>query len=82
VRPLTGNERSRMRTRGRLLVEEAGGAAAEAGVQPGDVVIAVNGAPVATPAEFRVAVERAGATVALLIQRGEAQIFVPVRADS
>jgi hypothetical protein len=29
-----------------------------------------------------VAVERAGATVALLIQRGEAQIFVPVRADS
>ncbi len=82
VRPLTGSERSRMQTRGRLLVEEAGGAAAEAGVQPGDVLLAVNGAPVATPAEFRAAVERAGATVALLIQRGAAQIFVPVRAES
>ncbi|MGQ0430585.1 MAG: DegQ family serine endoprotease [Gammaproteobacteria bacterium] len=82
VRPLTGSERMRMRTRGRLLVEQAEGPAVEAGVQPGDVVIAVNGVAVGSLAEYQAAVERSGATVALLIQRGEAQIFVPVRADS
>ncbi|MGQ0384895.1 MAG: DegQ family serine endoprotease [Gammaproteobacteria bacterium] len=82
VRPLTGSERLRMQTRGRLLIERSDGAAAEAGVQPGDVLLAVNGAQVETAAEYREAVKRSGATVALLIQRGEAQIFVPVRADS
>jgi serine protease Do len=46
------------------------------------VLIAVNGEPVASVAEFRSAVEASGANVALLIQRGNAQIFVPVRIDS
>jgi serine protease Do len=46
------------------------------------VLIAVNGVQVGTVAEFRKAVEDSGKTVALLIQRGNAQIFVPVRIDS
>jgi serine protease Do len=82
VRPLTSQERNRLRTVGRLLVEEADGPAAIAGVAPGDVLIAVNGEPVANIAEFRSAVAAAGDSVALLIQRGNAQIFVPVRIDS
>ena len=53
-----------------------------AGVEAGDVLIAVNGEPVATVGEFRTAVDASGGTVALLIQRGNAQIFVPVRIDS
>ncbi|HEY7753967.1 MAG TPA: DegQ family serine endoprotease [Steroidobacteraceae bacterium] len=82
VRPLTGSERLRMRTRGRLLVEDAQGPAAEAGLQPGDVLIAVNDAEVDTLDEFREAVDKSGTTVALRIQRGERTIFVPVRIDS
>jgi len=82
VRPLSGSERRRLRTVGRLLVEESDGPAAVAGVEPGDVLIAVNGEAVATVGEFRKAVDASGATVALLIQRGNAQIFVPVRVDS
>jgi serine protease Do len=82
VRPLTGPEREQLNTVGRLVVEDADGPAAIAGVEPGDVILAVNGRQVATPGEFRTAVDAAGATVALLIQRADAQIFVPVRVDS
>jgi len=82
VRPLTGSERLRMRTRGRLLIEDAQGPAAEAGLQPGDVLIAVNDAEVNSLDEFREAVEKSGATVALRIQRGDQTIFVPVRIES
>ena len=82
VRPLSGSEQERLRTIGRLVVAAADGPAAIAGVEPGDVLIAVNGVQVGTVAEFRKAVEDSGATVALLIQRGGAQIFVPVRIDS
>lgn len=82
VRPLTGSEREELRTTGRLVVEDADGPAAIAGVEPGDVLIAVNGVQIATVGEFRTAVNASGKTVALLIQRGNAQIFVPVRIDS
>lgn len=82
VRPLTGDERDELHTAGRIVVEDADGPAAIAGVERGDVIIAVNGAPVASIGEFRNAVNAAGATVALLIQRDGAQIFVPVRVDS
>ena len=82
MRPLTGSERERLRTTGRLVVEDADGPAAIAGVERGDVMLAVNGVPVDSMGEFRTAVEASGATVALLIQRGKAEIFVPVRIDS
>jgi serine protease Do len=79
VRPLSGAERRQAETSGRLLVEEVEGPAAMAGVEPGDILLAVNGRQVGTVRELRDAVETSGDTVALLIQRGEAQIYVPVR---
>ena len=82
VRPLSGGEREQLHTEGRLVVEESGGPAAEAGVEPGDVLLAVNGAAVATISDFRNSVTRSGDTVALLIQRGKDQIYIPVRAGS
>ncbi|MGH8250622.1 MAG: Do family serine endopeptidase [Steroidobacteraceae bacterium] len=82
VRPLTGVEQRQLQTDGRLVVEASDGPAAIAGVEPGDVLLAVNGAAVASVGEFRKAVDASGASVALLIQRGGAQIYVPVRIDS
>ncbi len=82
VRPLTGDERQQLHTTGRIVVEDADGPAAIAGVERGDVIVMVNGASVGSIAEFRKAVNAAGPTVALLIQRDGAQIFVPVRIDS
>jgi serine protease Do len=82
VRPLSAVERQQMRTEGRIVVEEAGGPAAEAGVEPGDVLLAVNGAAVESVGDFRNSVTQSGGTVALLIQRGNAQIYIPVRTGS
>ena len=82
VRPLNGNERERLGTSGRLVVEDADGPAAIAGVERGDVILAVNGARVTSVGEFRAAVDASGAAVALLVQREDRQIFLPVRIDS
>ena len=79
VRPLSPAEQQQAETEGRLLVEEVAGPAAMAGVQPGDVILAVNGRPVDSVKALREAVDASGGTVALLIQRGEAQIYLPVR---
>jgi serine protease Do len=61
-----------------LLVEQAGGPAANAGIQPGDVILAIDGQPVTSVAQLRDRIEHADGSVALLIQRDDAQIFVPV----
>ncbi len=79
VRTLSRTEQRRLDTEGQLLVEEVDGPAALAGVEPGDVLIAVNGKPVDSLAALRREVDGSGSTVALLLQRGEGQIYVPVR---
>ena len=78
VRPLDPKEQEQLHTRGRLVVEQVTGPALAAGLQAGDVVLGVNGAGVASVAELKREVARAGHSVALLIQREDAQIYVPV----
>jgi serine protease Do len=80
VRPLTQQEKRQADTEGDLLVEQVDGPAAGAGVQPGDIILGVNGAKVKSIDELRAAAKkRNGKVVALLIERDNAQIFVPVR---
>jgi serine protease Do len=78
VRPLTPQEKSGASVSHGLLVQEAGGPAASAGIQPGDVILAVNGRPVSNVDQLKQMVTQAGNSLALLIQRDNAQIFVPV----
>ena len=78
VRPLAPEERRRLDSQGGLLVENATGTAARAGILPGDVVLSINGEPVASAEQLRALVSKAGKRVALLIQRAEARLFVPV----
>jgi serine protease Do len=78
VRPLDPNEQRELHTHGRLVVEDVTGPALAAGLQAGDVVLGVNGAGVSTVADLKREVARAGHTVALLIQREDAQIYIPV----
>jgi serine protease Do len=61
-----------------LVVENATGPAAKAGIRAGDVVSAVNGKPVKSVEELRAAAAKEKGTVALLVKRGEASLFVPV----
>jgi serine protease Do len=79
VRPLSPEERRQGNVPGGLVVERVSGPAAEAGIQPGDVVLAANGATVLSADELKSAVEKSKGHIALLIQRGDARIFVPVR---
>jgi serine protease Do len=61
------------------VVEEVSGAAALAGVQPGDIILGVNGKPIESVQQLRGAVKEKQSTVALLIERGNAQVFIPIR---
>ena len=62
-----------------LLVEGVSGPAEQAGIQPGDILIAVDGKKVDTIDQVRTILKGAGKSVALLIQRGSNRIFVPVQ---
>jgi serine protease Do len=80
VRPLDQQERAQVETEGTLVVEQVSGPALAAGVQQGDIILALNGKKVRTVADLQSAAKGAGKTVALLIQRGEGGIiFVPLR---
>ncbi len=79
LRPLDPNERRRSGIASGLLVEDADGAAATAGVRPGDVLLAINGKSVTTVEQVRDVVGKSTKSVALLIQRGGDKIFLPVR---
>jgi serine protease Do len=60
------------------VVEEVSGPAEAAEVEPGDIILGVNGKPVRSVQELEDAARAAGKNVALLIQREDAQIFVPL----
>lgn len=77
VRPLDRDERREAGTDG-LVVEQVGGPAARAGIQPGDIILSLNGNKVSSVEELRALVDKAGKRVALLVQREDAKIFVPV----
>jgi serine protease Do len=79
LRPLDPAERSQVGVPSGLVIEDAAGAAQAAGVQPGDLLLAVNGKPVSTVQQVREVVKGSSKSVALLIQRGDDRIFIPVR---
>jgi serine protease Do len=79
LRPLDPSERRLSGIGQGLVIEDAGGAAASAGVEPGDVLLSVNGKPVSSVDQVRDLVGKASKSVALLIQRGSDRIFIPVR---
>jgi serine protease Do len=79
VRQLDPQEKEQAETQGNLVVEEVTGPAASAGVQPGDIILGVNGKRVKTVKELQDEAKTSGKNVALLIQREDAQIFVPLR---
>jgi serine protease Do len=82
VRPLTREEKQRVDTDGSVVVEDVEGSAARAGLQPGDIILAINDREVKTVQDLRAAAGKLGKgdAAALLVERGGARIYVPVRA--
>ena len=78
MRPLDPKEQQELHTRGGCWSRTLPDPALAAGLQAGDVVLGVNGARVTSVAELKREVARAGHSVALLIQREDAQIYLPV----
>lgn len=78
VRPLTQEEKRSAKTDRGVMVERSTGPAAVAGIQPGDVVLSVNGSPISGPEDLRKAVEKSKGHAALLVQRGDTRLFVAI----
>ncbi len=84
LRELDADERAELRLRGGLLVVEASGAAARAGLSEGDVLLALANREIASLKEFEAAlasVEK-GRAVSLLVRRGDWVQYVLIRPNS
>ncbi|MFL9998977.1 trypsin-like peptidase domain-containing protein [Paraburkholderia sediminicola] len=64
-----------------LMVDEADGPAASAGIQPGDVVLSLNDTLVEKQGDVTALEAKAGKQVAVLIQRNNARSFVSVKVQ-
>jgi serine protease Do len=81
LRELAPEEKAQLKTDGGLVVQNVSGAAARAGIQPGDVILALNDTPLKSVDQLRSLVQKAekSKTVALLVQRETARIYVPLQ---
>lgn len=78
VRPLDRQEQRASGLDHGLLVQGVDGPAQMAGIQPGDVLLAINGKPVKGIEQVRDVLKQKPRHVALLVSRDGQQIFVPV----
>ena len=79
LRPMRRDERSERSLDHGLIVEDVAGAAARAGIQPGDVVLGIDGHPATSVAQVRSIVRSHPKSVALLVERDGQKIFIPVK---
>jgi serine protease Do len=78
MRPLTREERKEAKVDQGLVIENVAGPAEKAGIQPGDVLLAINGRPVQSVEQVKLVLQGKPKSVALLVQRDGDKIFVPV----
>ena len=78
LRPLTRDERREAKADHGLVVETVSGASERAGIEVGDLLLAINGKPVQSIDQLKAVLAAKPKSVALLVQRDGEQIFVPV----
>jgi serine protease Do len=79
VRPLSPEEKRASGLDGGLLVEDVAGPALEADVRPGDVIVGANGQRVASVEDLDAQAGKAKRSIALLVNRGGATVFIPIK---
>lgn len=79
LRELTRDEQRALQTDGFLVVGAVSGVAAESGIQPGDIIIAINSQRVSSIRQLRAELAKTGKRAAVLIQREGNMIFIPLK---
>ncbi|HKB82536.1 MAG TPA: DegQ family serine endoprotease [Burkholderiales bacterium] len=79
LRELAPDERAQLKTDGGLVVQSASGAAARAGIQAGDVILAFNDTPLTSVEQLKTLMKKTDRTIALLVQRDANRMYVPVQ---
>ena len=79
LRPLTKDEKREAKVESGMIVEDVAGAAARAGIETGDVLLAINGRSVESIEQVKSVLAAKPKSVALLVQRDGEKIFVPVK---
>lgn len=77
VRPLNDEEKAKAETEG-LLVTESTGAARNAGIREGDIIVNVNGVKIKKTDDLARVLEK-NKNLRVLVQRRDGRIFIPVR---
>jgi serine protease Do len=79
LKELTPDQRKQLNITSGVLVQDATGAAMRAGLQSGDVILAINNQPIDSVAAFEGQLKQlAGNTVALLVMRGDVTLYLPL----
>lgn len=77
VRPLSTGEQQRLGLDHGLLIQQVTGRATRIGLKPGDIVLSVNGTPVASLDQLADELRQLHENAALLIQRGGTRVYLP-----
>jgi len=83
LKELNPQQKKKLGGKDGVLVIDAQGSAAQAGIRRGDVITAVNNTEIGSVDQFNKLVDAvaSGKTIALLIQRGENTLYVPVKVN-
>ncbi|CAN4273237.1 DegQ Trypsin-like serine proteases, typically periplasmic, contain C-terminal PDZ domain [Methylophilaceae bacterium] len=83
LKELTVQQKKKLNGKNGLLVVESVGAAAQAGIRRGDVILGLNNNESQSVEQFNKQINAvaAGKTVAVLVQRGESTLYVPIKVS-
>ncbi|MGB7816944.1 MAG: DegQ family serine endoprotease [Methylotenera sp.] len=81
LKELTPQQKKKLNGKNGLLVAESTGAAAQAGIRRGDVILGLNNSETQSVEQFNKQINAiaAGKTVAVLVQRGDNTLYVPIK---
>jgi serine protease Do len=81
---LKEDQKKELDIKGGILIEDANGAAAKAGLQAGDVILSINNVDISSVEQFNRTLGEVGGkkAIALLVRRGDSSRFITLKKDA